>query len=206
MTLGERIDDVTLDPSNRLLRSFFDGKGPFAGVTFDEMGANDPYQIGPSDLVAVSLLDVRFEPRAVRGILERDAADLSEMLAEIPFEVDLWEADDADLNAALTLHEALDRYAGVGETKASKLLARKRPRLIPVIDSVVRRGLPLGDNPAKDLREALAIESRRHAIELLRPSNLSSRISTLRLLDAAVWMRFSQSRNAKRARESVGLC
>lgn len=205
MTLGERIDDVITNPSDGLLRHFFDRDGPFAGATFDELGDNARYEIGPSDLVAVSLLDVRYEPRAVRAILERDAVELSEMLSEVPAEVDLWEAEDRDLEAALALHEALDSYAGVGETKASKLLARKRPRLIPVIDSVVRRGLPLGSNPANELRAALAVESRREAIESLRPANLSSLITTLRLLDAAVWMRYSRSRNANRARASVGL-
>lgn len=205
MTLTDQIDDVIGAPADRLLRHFFDKDGPFAGSTFDEIGENPLNVIGPADVVAVSLLDVRFEPRAVRALLERDSTQLSELLSDIPPYVDLWDADDRDLHAADALFQALDSFDGVGETKASKLLARKRPRLFPVIDSVIRRGLPLGSSPAMALRAALTQPSRRRAIESLRPSDISSSISTIRLLDAAVWMRFSQSRNAKRARLSVGM-
>lgn len=194
-----------LHPLTGFFAIFFDREGPFAGSTFDEIGENPVNGIGPADVVAVSLLDVRFEPRAVRALLEQDSAPLSELLASIPPNVDLWDADDRDLQAADALYQALDSIVGVGETKASKLLARKRPRLFPIVDSVIRRGLPLASSPARELRAALTQPSRRRAIESLRPPDISSSISTIRLLDAAVWMRYSQSRNAKRARQSVGM-
>ncbi|MFE4542363.1 DUF6308 family protein [Arthrobacter sp. NPDC056727] len=205
MTLTQRIDEVITSPAHHLLADFFDPEGPFAGSTFDELGENPPQNIGPADLVAVSLLDVRFEPRAVRAILQTDSSYLSKLLIAIPADVDIWDAEDRHLDAAAELFSALDAYAGVGETKASKLLARKRPRLLPVIDSVVRKGLPLGSEPARELRDALSDPSRRTALEALRPRGVSPRISTIRLLDAAVWMRYSQSRNAKRARRRAGV-
>jgi len=65
----------------------------------------------------------------VRAIFEDDEAKLTELLSDIPANVDLWEATDRHLQAADTLFRALDSLAGIGETKASKLLARKRPRL-----------------------------------------------------------------------------
>lgn len=205
MTLTQRIDEVIASPAHHLLTDFFDPRGPFAGSTFDELGENPPQNIGPADLVAVSLLDVRFEPRAVRAMLQTDSSSLSKLLIAIPADVDIWDAEDRHLDAAAELFRALDAYAGVGETKASKLLARKRPRLLPVIDSVVRKGLPLGSEPARELRDALSDPSRRTALEALRPHGVSPRISTIRLLDAAVWMRYSQSRNAKRARRRAGI-
>jgi hypothetical protein len=74
-----------------------------------------------------------------------------------------------------------------------------------VIDSVIRSGLGLGDHPILELRTALADSGRHKAVEDVRPKNAPGTISTIRLLDAAVWMRMSRSRNAKRARSSVGL-
>lgn len=205
MTLTQRIDEVIASPAHHLLTDFFDPKGPFAGATFDELGENPPQSIGPADLVAVSLLDVRFEPRAVRAMLETDSSSLSNLLAAVPADVDIWDAEDGHLDAAAEIFRVLDSYAGVGETKASKLLARKRPRLLPVIDSVVRKGLPLGPEPARELRDALSDPPRRKALEALRPRGVSCRISTIRLLDAAVWMRYSQSRNAKLSRRRAGI-
>lgn len=205
MTLTQRIDEVIASPANQLLADFFDPEGPFAGSTFDELGENPPQSIAPADLVAVSLLDVRFEPRAVRAMLQTDSSSLSELLSAVPVDVDIWDAEDHHLDAAAELFRALDAYAGVGETKASKLLARKRPRLLPVIDSVVRKGLPLGSEPARELRDSLSHPPRRRALEALRPDGVSHLVSTIRLLDAAVWMRYSQSRNAKRARRRAGL-
>ncbi|WP_454698324.1 DUF6308 family protein [Arthrobacter humicola] len=89
MTLTQRIDEVTASPAHHLLTDFFDPKGPFAGATFDEFGENPPQSIGPADLVAVSLLDVRFEPRAVRAMLETDSSSLSNLLAAVPADVDI---------------------------------------------------------------------------------------------------------------------
>lgn len=85
---------------------------------------------------------------------------------------------------------AINTYPGVGETKASKLLARKRPRLLPVIDSVIRRGLHLGDQPVREMREALASPVRRAAIESIHPPHIPSSITTdppsrCRCVDAA---------------------
>lgn len=207
MALETQIDKAISAPADQLLLRFFDPNGPFAGATFDDVGVNPPDRIVTDDLVAVSLLDVRFEPRAVRAMLksEPDIAQLKRMLTAIPAHVDLWNAEDHHLEAASALFDKLDGYASVGETKASKLLARKRPRLMPVIDSVIRRGLELRDNPAKALRTALSVPARRESIELLRPANVPRSISTIRLLDTAVWMRHSQSRNARRARQAAGL-
>jgi hypothetical protein len=55
------------------------------------------------------------------------------------------------------------------------------------------------------LREALKDRQLRGQIDAIRPAGLASRVSTLRLLDVAAWMRGSGSRNAKRVRKELGL-
>ena len=97
---------------------------------------------------------------------------------------------------------------GIGETRASKLLARKRPHLFPVIDDVVKRTLAPGDDPdyvghnfwvsmqdeltKSDGRLLLDLARiRQRAGELREPlqhdSDLSD-ISILRVFDVIVWM------------------
>jgi hypothetical protein len=126
MTLEQRIDEAVAAPAAPLLCLFYGPRGRFAGSTFDEVGENPPYSISPADLVAVSLLDVRFEPRAVRAMSQTEAERLATLLRPVPASVDLWAAEDRHLDVADVLFQALDIYPGVGETKASKLLARKR--------------------------------------------------------------------------------
>lgn len=61
-------------------------------------------------------------------------------LERIPVYRELHEATDAQIgakSAANDLWRAV-RKAGVGPVTTSKLLARKRPKLLPVIDSVVQ--------------------------------------------------------------------
>ena len=121
-------------------------------------------------------------------------------------DVDLWDVSDEDLAHAEALYWALRELHNVGRTRASKLMARKRPRLIPVVDSVIIEALNLGDDSWRALRACLSDAEVRKSIEASRPNNAPEQsISTLRLLDAGVWMRCSQSRHAKNARNATGL-
>lgn len=98
----------------------------------------------------------------------------------------------------------LHTYKGIAAVMAGKLLARKRPMLVPVIDSVIVKALGAPPNETwSTLAAALQDEERRGRIEALRPTTASEAVSTLRLLDVALWMLGSQSRNAKRARSSI---
>lgn len=74
------------------------------------------------------------------GEVPIDAVEISRLLAELPTDVDLVDATDRDLEVAELLWREV-RRKGLGRTRASKLLARKRPRLLPVIDRVVCREL-----------------------------------------------------------------
>jgi ABC-type amino acid transport substrate-binding protein len=183
---------------------FFDPAGPFAGTTLDDLPDNRRDCFTVSDLFAAMLLDMRFRPRAVRAVLGARADQLGELLAAVPDDVDLWEATDEQLAPAYELYRALrsgSALAGVGPTTASKLMARKRPRLIPIVDSVIRSALEIKGDSWIDLRAALRAAGVVERIEAMRPSRLSFPVSTLRLLDAALWMRHSRGRAARKARD-----
>ncbi len=206
--LAARVEATIASPTSDLLETFFDHTGPFAGTTFDDLPDNPSDRFTPSDLVAATLLDMRFTPRAVRAILHDQARQLGQLLSAVPDDVDLWSATDEQLAPAYTLYRALragGSLKGVGPTTASKLMARKRPRLIPIVDSVVRNALEFETDEWVELRSALREPGLVDRIEALRPASVPSPVSTLRLLDAAVWMRYSQGRAARAARSKVGL-
>ena len=206
--LGEAIERVIASPAEKLVAAYFDASGPFAGATFDLLGAEESSRnaFTPSDLLAASLLDVSMPPRFVRAVFGEDQSKAAELLQAIPDNVDLWNADEEVLACAEALWTWLREFADIGPVKAGKLLARKRPRLIPVVDSVVMKLLPLPEGSAwKALRSALEDGGLRAQIEAIRPSRLDPRVTTLRLLDVAVWMRGSGSENALEVRRSAGL-
>jgi hypothetical protein len=129
------------------------------------------------------------------------------VLHEIPAGIDIWEAE-ADVEDSSPANQMWDRLVaidGVGPVRAGKLLARKRPRLIPIWDSVIESLLPRqGDGYWTYMRECLAEDDFHRTVDgTLRPDWLSPLVSTLRLLDAALWMKHSNGRAATRVRESI---
>lgn len=206
--LVTRIEAVLEPPTDQLLVRFFDAASPFAGTTFDDLSDNRRDRFTACDLLAVTLLDMRSRPRAVRAILHDQAESLNGRLAAISHDVPLWSATDANLAPAYDLWAALrggGALSGVGPTMTSKLMARKRPTLIPIVDSVVRQALGFTGDSWKELRAALQENNLVERIEARRPQGVGPAVSTLRLLDVAVWMRHSQGKAAKADRESLGL-
>ena len=206
--LVARIEAVIEPPADQLLVRFFDPEGPFAATTFDDLPNNPRDRVTAEDLLATTLLDMRYRPRAVRAILDEQADHLSGLLAAVPDDVDLWSATDEDMAAATSLWQVLRSggpLSGIGPTTTSKLMARKRPRLIPIVDSVVRDALEFEQDSWTELRAALQQVDLPERIEDLRPARVGEAVSTLRLLDAAVWMHYSQGRAARAARIAVGL-
>jgi hypothetical protein len=133
-------------------------------------------------------------------------------LREIPVDIDLWDPDFLEgshpRKMADDLYGLIRRLPDVGPTTTSKLLARKRPRLVPIRDEVVERILQVvGAEWWSPLAWALSDEApggieRRDRINSLAPI---VRVSTLRRLDVAVWMVGSGSGNAEEARKAVGI-
>lgn len=182
-------------------------ESPFAGELFDGFGDNNPEKFTGDDLVAASLLDVRFGPVAVSRLVIGGEANELLLDESLPTDVPLWgEVDVAKGSPAWRLWDLLTGIPDVGPTRASKLLARKRPHLLPILDSVIKEHLDLksGDSWAL-LKQVLADEEIRLQLDSLAPANVSARPSTLRLLDVVTWMRFSESGNARDVREGLGM-
>jgi len=208
MVLAEQIDSILGRPLiGQLVEIYFD-RPWFAGVDFDEVGASDSFRFEPSDLLALNLLDIRMGPEAIREIL---SGKFDHYLREIPVDIDLWSEDFSEGSHprewADALYRAIRQLPDVGPTTTSKLLARKRPRLVAIRDEVVERTLKLeGVQWWSPLAWALGDDApggkeRRDRINHLAPA---VQVSTLRRLDVAVWMVGSNSGNAKRARLEIG--
>ena len=204
--VGARIDDALAEPAGGLVSEYFDRAGPFAADTFEMLGVNSRMEISHDDLLALTTLDVQLKPQALRKLLTDQSAEARHRLLGVPSDVDLLDASDDILRAAEDFWDFLRTLPGVDWVIAGKLCARKRPRLIPVLDSVT---LPMLGAPAGGvwtaLRGALNDPRRRERIESLRPKGISQGVSVTRILDVALWMRGSESRNARKVRARYGL-
>ncbi len=184
--------------------AYFRPEEDFAGLSFTCLGSNPRDAVTASDLLAVSLLDITWRPAAVRQLLDTSAAMVSGLLRAIRSDIDLWEASDEDLEAVDPLWDALLQMPGVGTATASKLLARKRPRLCPVSDKVVIGAVGVPGWTWEALRAFLRDPAARAEIEELRPPSAAV-VSVLRILDVAIWIRHSHSRAASRIRRDSGI-
>ena len=206
VSIGERLDQILgLKEIDQLVAAYFEGgNSPFAGATFDTLGSNPPNSFTADDLVAVTLLDVSLAPPAVRLLLEGGFVD--EALAAVPSGTNIWKAKKKDVDACFALVERLKELPGVGPTKATKLSARKRPRICPIYDSVVGRVMGARTGPWRvPLAEALAVKRRQERILEISPTVNGFTPSALRVVDVAIWMVGSNATTAQDARETVGL-
>ena len=182
--------------------------------------ANDPDRITPADLIAVTLLSVRIaendsslKPSSV--ILlddQRIMVKITEELARIPNNLAI---ENADFGTYKEFIERADRISKILRTDAQinsrvaryKLLARKRPLLFPIRDSVVERELSanyvtnwyeLWFNSFQDTRYDVrkSLENLRLAAEKRLQDNFGHRqleefreIGLLRIADIVIWER-----------------
>lgn len=213
-----------------------DGRVFFSGARFDRLGRSDDAstcnRFTAEDIVAVSMLSVKVPAHAALELTgdpeNKTADDISEELKKLPPTLTLAEAKLRTtvngvekrgvhyltmqrlwrLVTRSTVEPSGGEKKGIGETRGSKLLARKRPHLFPVIDDVVKRTLAPGDQPKYvgdnywvSMQDELTKNNgrllldlhriRQRAGELLEPiqydSDLSD-ISILRVFDVIVWM------------------
>jgi hypothetical protein len=176
----------------------------FAGMTFSDLGRNPPDEITADDLLAVSLLDITWRPQAVRILLDSHRQQLSQMLAVIPQATDLWDAGDDTLRRIDVLWDALTAIDGIGTASATKLLARKRPRLCPISDSVVIKAVDVPGRTCDVLRCLLQDPAARAEAEALRPAT-AAQASLLRILDVALWVSHSESAAARWVRKKAAM-
>lgn len=209
LTLDELLAVVEQPSSLSELQTYFgriDGVLPFTGACFDFLsgGGDDPAvanRVTADDLVAVQLLGVVVPPRVAVDLLEGDLGErVARELRDIPTNVELGSPEARpmldDGGVADRASRLLEEPDDMGWATACKLLARKRPRLVPVHDRVVRCAF----GPPKPmwtwLNDYLAGRGGKlpHQLQAVRAAaGLPPTLSLPRVLDVIVWMRHRAS-------------
>lgn len=179
----------------------------FTGSWFDRLaGGSPPNQLTPADLLAVSMLSVTVPARATVWILHEGADEIEGLLAQVPTDVDIWDdggaiADDGPLCALWTRlqqpsaqWEGGEDANGIGAVIASKLLARKRPRLVPMFDPVVVDALGVYETGHywQSWKDAFGDPELLPAVEAARAEAAQTypdiaALSALRVMDIVIW-------------------
>ncbi|MGH3120070.1 MAG: DUF6308 family protein [Streptosporangiaceae bacterium] len=196
----------------RLVRAYFadddaTGRARYSGAYFERLGGGGDrpetaYQFTAEDLLAVSMLSVRVDRYYALHVLDYKAREFSGLLAQIPLDVTLADPGAGDLIAedgpawALwqLIHDIKPRPKDnqLGLVAAGKLLARKRPHLIPVYDSRVKEvlGRPGTDRWWwRDLRcQLIKDQDLVRELESVRARAGAGHLSLLRTFDIMCWM------------------
>lgn len=213
----EQVLEILADPrSVPDLRRYFSpdpapGSPAFSGRRFESLGRGCPQEddrnrFTPADLLAVQCLSVTVPIEVALDLLEGGLGrQVSGLLSQVPADVGLGTGDARSLvedgreaDQAWHLLEAQD---DVGWVTAGKLLARKRPHLIPVWDHVVRCALGRPNGAWLWLENLLRAEEAavlRRLEDLHRQAELPPGISLLRVLDVVIWMRHRDSHRPSR--------
>ncbi len=179
-----------------LVRRYFDRQDTddeFTGSFFDEWRVGDPNEITADDLLAVEFLGVAVPPRAARAVLGPHRARIRLWLEAAGEDRDLAGSPGRALHedeALVALWRLLTGHRDVGPVIASKILARKRPRLVPIVDRKVCDLVGVHDHYWLAWGELFERHPHldRRLQELRRASGAGPHVSTLRVLDVALWM------------------
>ncbi|MFE7935445.1 DUF6308 family protein [Streptomyces sp. NPDC057456] len=176
------------------------GAVAFTGSRFEHLagGGDRPEvadRITAEDLVAVQTLAVTVPASVALDILEGPlGVRLSGLLHAIPRDINMVDTDAdvvADGSPADQAWHLLRGQPDVGWVIAGKLLARKRPRLLPVYDRVVRCAVGRPPSFWLALHTALREDGaalHRQLLELRQVAGVPETVSVLRVCDVAVWM------------------
>jgi hypothetical protein len=153
--------------------------------------------IGADDLIAVEMLSVQVPGPVALALLEGALGrEVATQLARIPLDVSIGFPDARELLAAGgpadIAWSLLEQPRDMGWVTAGKLLARKRPRLVPVYDNVVRCAFGRPAKPWAWLHARFADEGGVLAGRLVaarEAAGVEPSVSPLRVLDVLVWMR-----------------
>lgn len=180
---------------------------PRTGASFDQWAgggdrADVADQLTGDDFVAVSFLSVEVPPMAAIGLMRGEKKNVDRLLSLIPTNVRMSDLDEKGYerhlgmdSPAQELWEVITRRNGVkwdiGSTTASKIMARKRPHLIPIVDRVIQDLVGFGHywhDWHKTLTDGTGLPERLDRIR--RDSgilDLGYEPSLLRIMDIVLW-------------------
>lgn len=150
------------------------------------------------DLTSLSLLGVNLPGDAAVQILVKQKDRFDQLLSAIGDDLDLVDVDDVSESGkkygpVWALWHELRKLHNVGATKTAKLIARKRPRLVPVYDSVLRETVFPSGKQWQPLHAALRQETPHRRLhdrleDLRQDAGLGSEVSPLRVFDVLAWL------------------
>lgn len=188
--------DISKDEARTSLANYF---ATNAGRYFDDFARNsDPGRFTADDVAAVATLSVPLEAGSVIGLLVDRADTLAALLGDPRMpepRATLWEVDPSVLEPDQPLaliYEELKRIPGISYVRASKLLAAKRPHLVPIRDSVVEQLLKAGTDWWRPMREVVSDALVRSGIESASAGLPLDGVSLLRRLDVILWSKGKQ--------------
>ncbi|MEO8555153.1 MAG: DUF6308 family protein [Actinomycetota bacterium] len=192
-------------PADALSTYFHGTPRQFSGSLFDSFGGGGDRpevenQITSDDLLAVAAVNAAMPAVVTNQLLSEPLSGrLTARLRQLATDVDLWDAEDEVLTVAAeayeqirSIHPIVSGY-GEGWAAANKLLARKRPRLIPMYDAKVRRVANLAEGASWwfSLRHAMHVDGEDNEIRYrvcaaMREADIGY-VSVLRGLDVILW-------------------
>jgi len=187
--------------SLRCYRATIAGEHRYTGSLFDQLiSTSDPNRFTANDIVAINMLAVDLPRPTAAWLLSDPGEELAKRLNEIPIDEAIWDrsAEAMHTGAATALWTLLGQQEGLGRyarTTKSKLLAAKRPHLLPIHDQYVG-DVGLGYTDADDFwalwRNRFSGENGvelRQSVEDVQQSANAEGMTLLRVLDVVIWMR-----------------
>lgn len=181
--------------------------------SFDRLtSVSDPAHITADDIVASSMLGYVVPAPAAAWILSPEGQWLTaEILADIPVDEDLWSCHAPAILRAADLFQLLraptsqlpadGEAAALGQATATRLLAAKRPRLVPIDDRQIRQSLRYPKDALwfrrwRDVMDDELIDLARSARHIATEERAeAANLSELRVLDIVVRRRAKKGRN-----------
>ncbi|MEP6755383.1 MAG: DUF6308 family protein [Chthonomonadales bacterium] len=181
------------DKARSAIKEYYFGGGGFdkkPGAAFDRFATiSEPDYITANDIVAVSTLAVTVPPAAATWLLlDEGRQQTHDLLLKIPTDVDIWRAAEhiRDGSPLWNLWDLVDDQHGIAETICSKLLAVKRPRLVPIQDSVTNKFLGVTIVVWKAIFHTLSRPEDRALIEAAT-MDAPEYVTLLRRMDVVLW-------------------
>ncbi|OIK01070.1 hypothetical protein BIV25_05910 [Streptomyces sp. MUSC 14] len=210
------IPEIYWDDENavRLLVEYFthrrtSGDLFYSGAHFERLGGGGDAEhvadrFDTNDLVAITMLSVSLEPHGAINLLTDPDGHWARLLSLIPRDARLEDAgSDALIAEGGPAWELWERLAdnkhpnkpdGSGPVIAGKLLARKRPHLIPIYDIRVKQFFQRPKNDHSfwaSLAAALRADNGtffNQLVHLRRKAGIGEDIGVLRVFDVIAWM------------------
>ncbi|MGA4669601.1 DUF6308 family protein [Propionibacteriaceae bacterium Y1923] len=200
VTLTASLEPDAQEQAVAVLQRYFHPGGKFAGSrwdTFDPSGtrAASANTFTADDLMACSLLSAPMKEKAVVALLLDRRREFEVLLQDIGPDRDFITVETTEgpeYAPVRALYGALTSIDGIGQTRATKLLARKRPRLVPIVDDVIwEKVFNFAPYQWQPLHEALRADDCalwNRLISLREDAGLSPAVPVLRIFDVLAWM------------------